>query len=231
MPINWLKKAAHNNADWCESVARSHRIVSERRADLWICTQRMPTFYPNLVTLDSNPGHQREVDKLDEILTGGWGVKDSYGTLDLGSQGFRVALEGEWYLREPGSSWPISVSPSLVESVGTIDDLDRWVSAWGETPMSECIFVPEILDDQNVEFLFVEQAGELISGLVTNKSRSVIGISNAFGQPEGIVSCIESISRRDDERGIVGYGTCAEIEFLSQCGFKSIGGLCVWVKR
>ncbi|MCZ6890861.1 MAG: hypothetical protein O7H39_20400 [Gammaproteobacteria bacterium] len=192
----------------------------------------MPSFYPNLVTLDSSPGHRREVAILDEMLTAGWGVKDSFRALDLGPQGFSVVIEGEWYLKEPGSSWPTSAaSYSAVKSVGTPDELDRWVSAWGETPSGERIFVPEILQDQSVEFLFVEQAGEPIAGLVTNKSWSVYGISNAFGDPEGIVSCIESISRKDDERAIVGYGSRFEVEFLSRFGFRSIGGLQVWVKQ
>ena len=105
------------------------------------------------------------------------------------------------------------------------------MSARGETPSGERIFVPEILQDQSVEFLFVEQAGEPIAGLVANKSCSVYGISNAFGDPEGIVSCINSVSRRGDERAIVGYGSRFEVEFLSQFGFRSIGGLQVWVKQ
>ena len=43
--------AAHNNAQWCDLVARSHGVVCTTDAAAWTAATRTPPFYPDAVTL------------------------------------------------------------------------------------------------------------------------------------------------------------------------------------
>jgi hypothetical protein len=230
--IDWLDKAVVNNADWCECVARSHGIKCARDAGTWMCSQKMPPLYPNLVTLDSGESQLEKIQHLDKQLPKGWSVKDSYGCLDLQPLGFKNIIESAWYLREPGIAWPtLAESPMPVQRVSSSKDLGRWVDAWGETPDGDRIFVAEILENAAVQHLFVEEDQEITAGLAVNMGASVVGISNIFGSSQGINSCILSVCENNQDLGVVGYGSSSETKFLRRFAFRTIGHLRIWLRE
>lgn len=231
MTIARLETAILNNIAWCEAIARSHGLPSERHTDAWLCRQPMPPFYPNLVTLNSTQAQLERIANLAEQLPVGWGVKDSYKILDLQPLNFDLKFEAQWYAREPDAQWPNHPQMNLkVQKVQTETDLAAWVQAWGETPLDTPIFVPQILEDDNVEFLFIAQDQEIIAGMVANRSECALGISNSFGNSQGIVACVRSLAMQYKHLTIVGYGSTEEIAFLRRFGFEAIGELRIWTK-
>ena len=190
----------------------------------------MPPFYPNLVTLDKAPENSNEIVLLEATLASGWGLKDSFACLDLSSHGFKVILAGEWYARVP-TEWPHSpTTTAAVQYVETEKYLIAWVDAWGETPSGSSVFTSQLLEEDSVKFLFIEREGTLVAGLTTNLSDQVVGISNTFGDPSDVLACIRHCAESYSSRGVVGYGSGAELHSLGRSGFKSLGRLQVWLK-
>jgi hypothetical protein len=101
-------------------------------------------------------------------------------------------------------------------------------SAWGE---EKEIFNPLLLARDAIELVYVERDGEVVSGLATNQSGDSVGISNAFGQPDDILDCVELVAQRHPMKGIVGYGSEYEVEALLEFGFQEIGDLRIWLRR
>jgi len=230
MDPNRLKHAVANNVDWCRAIARSHGIESHQGQDVWYCSEVMPPFYPNLVTLEPMTRVPREVDRLATMLPSGWGLKDSFASLELASYGFTLLLTAEWFVREP-AAWTARtiVPPDAVQAANTESALSAWVDAWSETPPGSSIFEPQLLEEESVEFLFVVRDGKVRAGIATNLSDEVVGISNAFGEPRFLSACIRRCAELHPARAVVGYGSSAEMRGLRALGFCSLGALRIWL--
>jgi hypothetical protein len=228
MENTWLSEAVSNNAAWCAAVADSHRIPSGWSDSIWSSEHPMPPLYPNIVTLHSDVEIYDQIGDIDPQLPTGWGIKDSFKELQLDDKGFAVAFEAFWYCRAPRELKPNEIGANTrVENVSSQSELERWENAWGEKPG---IFKSLLLADDDVELVYVEKDGRFVSGLVANQSGKVVGISNAFGQPEGILACIDSVGDKHPTKGIVGYGGKAELAALSKVGFREIGELQIWLR-
>ena len=210
----------------------AHGLVGERRKNAWLCRNRVPPFYSNLIALDADLGDDASlVAEVDSAVARPWSIKDSYRTLALRDVGFDVLFDAEWFMRP--SVWNSASRADRdrpVRTVGSQAELSRWIDAWGETPAGRDVFRPEILDNRDVEFLYVEDDRHILAGLVANRSDDVVGITNAFGDPRGILSCIDGVSSRHGLT-IVGYGQRRQLEFLSRFGFQAIGELRIWLRN
>ena len=186
----------------------------------------MPPFYPNLVTLREGINSEQVLEYV-EILPDQCGLKDSFADLDLTAYGFRIGFEAHWY----GLSGKVrsQSGTEFVREVSSVGDLAAWVSAWGETPDGESIFRNDLLQPK-VRFLFRQKDGEIDSGLITNLCGDVVGISNAFGQPDGIAQCIGAVSKSRNGLPLVGYGSQEELNALTNLGFLGLGELRVWLR-
>src|SRR4051812_21552215 len=51
----WRTTAATNNAEWCDLVCRSHGAQTLFDDDAWTSETRTPAYYPDAVTLVSDP--------------------------------------------------------------------------------------------------------------------------------------------------------------------------------
>lgn len=69
-----------------------------------------------------------------------------------------------------------------------------------------------------------------MAGVATNLSGDSVGISNAYGGPDEIIGCVDSVVKRHQTKVIVGYGDNVEVETLSRIGFQVIGDLRVWLR-
>lgn len=231
MTVDWQRAAASNNAAWCDCVARSHGLATERRHGAWICRERLPPFYPNVVTLESTELPAALLAELSQALPGGFGVKDSYACLDLRQVGLAILFDAQWYCRPAGPMTGADPAErDRVNRVVSAAALADWVGAWGETPVGAQIFRPAILDDPAVSFLFVERESRIVAGLVANRSGAVTGISNAFGEPQALSSCIRAVAAGPEHPAIVGYGSGAELRALAPLGFAGVGRLRIWTR-
>jgi hypothetical protein len=124
--------AARNNAEWCDLVCRTHGINTTFEPDVWVAQRRSPPLYPDAVTLSDRPSAGDVVSRVDSST--GCSVKDSFASVDLSPEGFRLLFDAEWIYREsaeqpaePAAGWSL---------VRTPDQLRAWAAAHGGGPPS-----------------------------------------------------------------------------------------------
>jgi len=230
MGQDWLQLAVENNADWCGAIARSHGLPYRRTTSMWYCAEEMPPLYPNLVTLDAMPDPPMEAELLEATLRPGWGIKDSFSSLELNRHGFTVLKNAEWYVREPAAWVPPTGALEAVRLVETQRQFSAWVAAWGETPPGSTIFDAKVLKDESVDLLYVQRDGKVVAGIACNIGDAVVGISNAFGEHSAMTACIGRCVDENPSRALVGYGSSREIRGLQRLEFRSLGSLRIWLK-
>ncbi len=157
MACSRVEKAVHNNARWCDAVCRAYGAAGEFRDSLWLNRNPVPRFYPNAVTLSAHHAdtQQAKIRALaDDHLRGDWGVKDSFGSLDLKPLGFRVAFEATWLWRD-ASSPPLRQSKSDLRwrIIQTESELLQWENAWSDDPTQPRVFLPPLLANREVIFI------------------------------------------------------------------------------
>ena len=228
MVNKWLSEAVLNNAAWCDAIANSHDLTTNRNESIWLCKHPMPRFYPNMVTLRSGNLIDERIACVDRQLPSGWAIKDSFSELDLESKGFTLAFEAYWYCRVPEQNVADEIDLNFrIGTITTQSELNQWATAWGE---GNGIFLSSLLKNNLIELFYVARDDEMVSGLVTNLSGDSVGISNAYGPPNELLACVASVIQRNPTKGIVGYGSKTEIEALARVGFQEIADLRVWVR-
>lgn len=228
MVNKWLTEAVSNNAAWCDAIAMSLDLPTHWNESIWMSEYPMPRFYPNIVTLRSGDLIDELIDSIGPRLTPGWGIKDSFSELDLDNKKFVLAFAAHWYCRVPDQDVTGEINQNIrIDTVKDQSELNRWVTAWGD---GSGIFKSSLLENSSIELLYVERDEKVVSGLAANLSGDSVGISNAYGPPNEILGCVTSLIKRYPTKGIVGYGSKAEIEALSKVGFQAIGDLRVWLR-
>ncbi|MFK7859138.1 MAG: hypothetical protein AB8B64_09965 [Granulosicoccus sp.] len=229
MDNHWLNEAIYNNAVWCHAIAASHGISSKWETSAWVSQHSMPPLYPNIITLRSGKLIDEQISAVRSQLPLGWAIKDSFAELELKDKGFTHAFNAYWYCRTPHQNVIDEYNPVLhIETVKTRLELNAWVIAWGD---SKRVFNDSLLENKAVELIYMTRNGKVLAGLATNHSSESVGMSNAFGKPDDVLSCVASVIRKYPDKGIVGYGNEAEIATLSILGFKETGNLRIWLCR
>lgn len=112
-------------------MCRSHGVDTRFGAQAWTASRRPSPYYPDAVTLVEQP----DVDDILRRIDGsaGCSMKDSFASLDLSGDGFRVLFEADWIYRGPGppdapgwepdrkrrSTWALSASAAAGLAKGT----------------------------------------------------------------------------------------------------------------
>lgn len=222
----YAETAARNNADWCDLVCRSHDIATAFDDGRWAALRRSPPMYPDAVTLVE---HLR----TDEVLRGidtsaGCSVKDSFASLDLTPDGFRILFDAEWIHRSP--TGPRDSSGLTWTPVRTADALRTWAAAHGGGE----IFRPVLLEDPTVLVLTAHDGDVLVGGAVGNRSADAVGISNVFattGEDDRVwAGAVDAISARFPGLPLAGYEAGADLATARRAGFVSTGALRVWCR-
>jgi hypothetical protein len=92
-----VPRAARNNAELCDVVARSRGVDGTFADDAWTAPSRTPGLYPDAVTLVPGVDARGLLARIDD--SGGASVKDSFRDLDLTGSGYRVLFDAEWIHR------------------------------------------------------------------------------------------------------------------------------------
>lgn len=206
--------AAANNADWCDAVCRSHGIATVRGDTWWFSLTPSPTYYPDGVTLSPDA-----VD-LPDVVAGRspCSVKDSFAALDLAPYGFEVLFDARWIRHGP-----IEGALGGWRSIGTPEELTGWTSAHGDVPA----LGTALLGEADVRLL---AAPGLRSGLVANRSHSVVGVSNVFGDATPWSDGAAAVGGCFPGLPLVGWEHGQGLEAALAAGWEDVGPLRVWLR-
>jgi hypothetical protein len=239
MDLERARRAAHNNARWCDAVCRAHGGDTAFGAGAWFNRRPSPPYYPNLVTLDP---HAFGVPAIAAIPPEGeLGVKDSFDRLDLSRIGFSPLFEAQWIWREPGAA--LNLAPSLDWSVVDKDEaLAAWEAAWwrsvqpGPPPLQ--LFPPALLAEPGLHFLIgrgpggsIEAGGALLQG------DGLAGLACTFlpAGDERVAVYAELLQAAQDlcpQAALVGYESDEALRLAEEAGgFTPVGPLRVWLRR
>ncbi len=236
---SWATKAARNNAEWCDLVCRTHGVLGEFCQHSWINRHKTPPFYPNLATLEGSKSTEqcetiRELVEMDIPVE--WTVKDSFGTLNLSSDGFRELLNGEW-IRWPASSKMPEAYTSGVRWAKVVDrkELTQWERGWrGTAAESQPLFLPALIEDERIIIVGAFREDAVVAGCIGNRSEDVVGISNIFGPDQRAKEfrsgCVAAILGWSKGLPLVGYESGLDLVAMNSLGFETVGQLKVWVR-
>lgn len=226
----WRTPAVVNNAEWCDLVCRSHGARTRFDDDAWTSETRTPAYYPDAVTLVPDPSVPELMSRID--VSAGCSVKDSFASLDLTDDGFRVLFDAQWMVRERAARQP-TVASGRWERVRTRGDLATWEQAWRGGDGPEGIFTRELLDHDSVAVLASIADERVVAGAVLYRSATVVGVSNFFADP-GLVSagwsgCLAFADSLFPGSPFVGYESGGALVAARRHGFETAGPLRVWV--
>jgi hypothetical protein len=231
--------AARNNAEWCDLVCRTHGVAGQFDEDAWVSPRRTPPLYPDAVSLSARATPGVLLDRVDR--SPGCSIKDSFASLDLSTDGFRMLFEAEWIHRAPaGQSASVPLRWSLVR---TPDELRAWSAAHGAGDL----FRPALLDDPTVAILAAHADGTIAggtiaesaiaAGVIANRSAAVVGVSNLFTaagtgdawEPGDVwAGAVAAITARFPGAPLVGYESGDSLAAAHRAGFTSTGPLRIW---
>jgi hypothetical protein len=223
----WPTVAATNNAEWCDRVCRSHGVETRWDDDAWTGDTRTPPLYPDAVTLVPEPAMAPLLARID--TSPGCSIKDSFASLDLRADGFRVLFDAHWIVRPAAVPPPPEASPPW-EPVRDDDELASWEQAWRGDDGPTGIFGPALLAMASVTIVGARRGGRLVAGAVLCESPTVVGISNFFSDSaEGWSGCLRLATSLFPAATVVGYESGRALTAARRHGFVTVGPLRVWV--
>lgn len=224
-----VKRAIENNIALCERVAIANGVHPVSVDGVWMSLQPMPPYYPNLITTVPKLDISKHLEKLNGLLSPGWGVKDSYSDLDLPASRFRVAVSGNWFsvLINADSHYSLSDNSNVIV-VQSESQFTRWVSAW-DPAMEGKIFPADIWRKDDLRFVLVERNNQVVGGFLLNGKRCDIGLSNWFGELDVVSSALSKVIASSQR--VVGYANGEELNALSGFGFEPLQAMKVWISH
>ena len=221
--------AARNNAEWCDKVCRSHGITTRWYAEAWTSATRSPPLYPDTVTLVPNLSVDELLARID--ASPGCSIKDSFASLDLTDQGFRVLFGASWIARTGAAPSPVDATTRwtvLREAHG----LARWEEAWRGGIEQAGTFRTGLLHDPAVVVLAgLAPDNRIVDGVVLNRSADAVGISNVFTERPGDWSGWLAVAASlFPSTTLVGYESGDELDLAQHHGFGIVGSLRVWIR-
>jgi hypothetical protein len=226
--------AAHNNAEWCDIVCRTHGILGAFHPHIWASRRRTPPYYPDAVTLDVDATSEHVLGIVDSA-TPGCSVKDSFARLNLLPAGFRILFEGDWISRAPERPVRATGSGFRWRRVRDAATLRAWEVAWSGGGAATDLFLPALLDHAAVVVLGGYVRGRLVAGAILNRSEAAVGVSNMFATHGDLgdawPGCLAAVARAFPGLPIVGYESGDALAAAHENGFTSIGRLSVWIKE
>ena len=224
--------AAANNAEWCDVVCRTHGLGTTFEHDAWTSRTRTPPYYPDAVTLVPDLSVSDLFDRIDASAE--CSIKDSFSSLDLTSDGFRVLFEAEWIVREP-TARQAAEPPAGWTLVRDLDVFATWERAWRGDDGPPGVLRGELLEYESVAVLGAHVGDQVVAGAVLNRTSEVVGISNFFADPATVTAswegCVAFVSALFPSSTLVGYASGVELDVACAHGFNTAGPLRVWMRE
>lgn len=229
---SWHAIAALNNAEWCDLICRSHGARTRFDDVAWTSPTRTPPYYPDAVTLVPDLSIPDLLARIDSSI--GCSIKDSFASLNLTGQGFRVLFDAQWIVC-PNTRWRANLVAPDWELVRDREDIARWVEAWRAEAGPTDVFRADVLDHDSVAVLAARSDDRIVAGAIATRTSNVVGISNFFAE-EGITSaswsgCLAFARSLFSTSIFVGYESGDELAAAQRAGFQIAGPLRVWIRE
>lgn len=224
-----LLKAVQNNADWCDSVAKANGRKAMTLGGIWYCAEPMPTFYPNIITLTPGAFDVATFNDLMTALPMPWCIRDSFSDHQSRRHTYQQLFEAQWYFCEPQSEVREPSAFEPMHQAHSVDTLNLWTAAWGQTQDDETVHPPELLDEGRARFVWLGNHNRPQCGASLFFSNDVLGITNLFGTAADQQRLVRTIQLNYPDRPLVGYGDQANLTLLKPFGFRTLGSLTVLV--
>jgi hypothetical protein len=224
-----VEAAARNNAVWCDAVCRTHGIVGEFGPDRWTSRSRTPPFYPDAITLAPGASAGPIVERIERTAPG-CSVKDSFATLDLAPHGFRVLFDAVWIGFDAAHSARTERAGGPFSTVTTSGVLERWVRAWAHGEPAPSVFLPSLLELDDVRVFGAFAGDDVVAGFVANRAHDCVGVSNTFSR-EGPIAwgpSLATVHRAWPGLPVVGYESGPDLDHALGQGATPLGPLRVW---
>ena len=235
-----VKRAAYNNALWCDAVCSAHDCPGEFHETLWINRLGTPRYYPDVVTLTEPVTAAAQTAAIIALVQSarrtGWSVKDSFHCLDLNELGFTPLFDAEWIAaKSPIGAVQQDSSGLHWRQVSSEADLICWEQAWAEADMAAAqsrVFMPGLLSDPDVRFVWTCDDAATVGGGILNRGAGVIGISNLFALEVDTELVWQELARSAAAAfpgvPLVAYDRGRNLAAAHRAGFVTIGHLRIW---
>jgi hypothetical protein len=245
MASSRVEQAARHNAIWCETVCRVHGTPGEFYDALWLNRYSVPRFYPNVVTLSTQDGTAAQLAHIRALVAAGlpegWGVKDSFCSLDLAMLGFQPLFEATWLWRAPSQPLPNRAASGLQWTwVQSAPELAKWEMAWSGSPVNSRstqqprVFLPALLANPEIVFIVAYHDQELVAGAIAHHTNNMVGLSNVFVPADDSTAfwagCVAMAQERFPDVPMVGYEHGPELAIAREIGFEVLQPLKVWTR-
>jgi len=245
MTSSRVGQAARSNATWCETVCCVHGTPGEFHDALWLNRHPVPRFYPNVVTFATRDDPATQLAHIRTLvataLPGGWGVKDSFCSLDLTPLGFVPLFEATWLWRAPFQPLPDRAAFGLHWTWAQSEpELEQWETAWGASPATNPstpqprLFLPALLAHPEIVFIVAYRDRELVAGAIAHHTGDVVSLSNVFVPQDDPAAfwagCVAMAQERFPGVPMVGYEHGPALIIAQEVGFETLHPLKVWTR-
>lgn len=231
MHLQKASVAALNNAEWCAAIWTSHGLQVERAHGLWFCSDVVPQYYPNVVTVDAAADATQQIAFIGELKRStniaAMSVKDSFSRLDLRALEMSILFEAQWLQRQRSS---ITRAETVTLSWDIIEDensLANWERAWRrDDPNPTRIFPPVLLENRQAIVLAGRNGdGVIEAGGIAFDGAGLLGITNVFGDRKEFFT---AIVRLRPDASLVCYESGSDLNYALEDGFEVLGRLRIW---
>lgn len=181
-----LQLAVDDNTEWCTAICESHQADIHLSKSTWINCQPSPRYYPNIITRapQAQAATLKAINQFQKLNPNrNFGIKDSFGDIDLTLQGFNCVLNGTWYGGNFSNSRHTIINDW--QAVQSADELALWEIAWGGS-IENRIFKDTLLSDTRIRFWFVKENENIHTGFISFRSEKCTGISNWFSNKNSV---------------------------------------------
>jgi hypothetical protein len=245
-----VKRAAYNNALWCDAICAAHRGAGEFHQSYWLNRLGAPERYPDMVTLTGSSAVTTQVAAISALIqtprregwsvegrsVEGWSVKDSFRSLDLHELGFEPLLDAEWLsaLSSADHGRRARADPQWTR-ISAESDLVRWEQAWAGANLrveERRTFMPRLLSAPDIHFMCARVDGAVIGGGVLNAGAGVLGFSNLFACGIDLETIWRGLARAAKAAfprlPFVAYESGEGLAAAHRVGFATSGRLRIW---
>jgi hypothetical protein len=185
--------------------------------------------FPDAVTLIPSPDVPDLLSRIDS--SPGCTIKDSFASLDLTTEGFRVLFDAQWIMSPsaPAKEWSDSSDWSEITDPS---GLGLWEVAWCQDDGPRGLFSPALLSEAVAVFGRVAN-NRTVAGGIVNRSADAVGISNVFteaGHGSETWSALAQCARASfPDLPLIGYERSESLPDALSSGFHDVGSLRVWL--